>query len=396
MTEQIMALLKASNGKLEQSEIYSLIDKIIADSFEKELSRIIHCEFNDFMGFKKNEQGAAKAVGNSRNGSYSRDLQTQYGKMKLEIPRDRLAKFKTRMFDKHKRRIDNLDESIKILYAAGLSDSEIESIIDNLYDNKLSQSTVSNIAKTYSEEVKIFKQRELKEEYFAIFVDATYLSLKRDTVDCESINTVMGIDMHGQPEILAYSISPNESKTTWEEIFNELKTRGVKSAKILISDGFVGIEELMHKYLGPKCLYQRCAIHLMRNLRSFVRVDDQDAIVADFKKTLFKETKEEAYDAFNKFVEYWGNKYQKIRQWAERAPIETIYNYYNFPQELRKFIYTNNRIESLHSEMKRKARNHIQFPTEDSLERFVVMIFNWYNHTKGQRHINNWKLIANL
>jgi len=214
MTEQIMMLLKASEGKLDQSQIYDLIDKIIASSFQKELTKIIHCEFNDFMGFKKNEQGAAKAKGNARNGSYDRKLGTEYGTLDLNVPRDRNADFQTKMFDNNQRRIEHLDDAIKLLYAAGMTQSEIEKIVGNIYNNKLSQSTVSNISKQYSEEVKDFKNRPLQKEYFALFLDATYISLKRDSVDKESLNTIMGIDMNGQPEILTFCVAPSETKST--------------------------------------------------------------------------------------------------------------------------------------------------------------------------------------
>lgn len=396
MTEQIMALLKVSEGKLDQSQIYDLIDKIIASSFQKEVSKIIHCEFNDFMGFKKNEQGAAKAKGNARNGSYERKLGTDYGVLDLNIPRDRNGDFQTKMFDNNQRRIEHLDDAIKLLYAAGMTQTEIEKIVGNLYNNKLSQSTVSNISKQYSEEVKEFKNRQLQKEYFALFLDATYISLKRDSVDKESLNTIMGIDMNGQPEILTFCVAPSETKSTWEQMFEELRNRGVQTAKILVSDGFIGIEELMSKYLGEKCLYQRCCIHLERNLRSYVRANDQDAIAYDFKNTLHLSSKQDAYKAYDEFLSKWSKKYPGLISWTKRTPKETIYNFYEFPFELRTYIYTNNRIESLNSQIKRKARAHIQFPTQDSLERFAVTIFNGYNKTKGERHINHWRMISQL
>lgn len=394
MLVEILELLKNSQGKVPEDLLYKLAEQKIKEMMEDLLGDVIHHEFNDFLGFRKNEQGAAQAAGNSRNGSYQRKLNTRIGELNINLPRDRNADFSTKMFDKNQRNLSNLDEAVKLLYASGMSGHDIETAISKLYKNNLSQGSISNITKSFQEDVKEFNSRKLADKYFAIFVDATYLSLKRKTFDKEAVNTVIGIRLDGVCEILEFSVSPTETKSEWERIFLNLHNRGIDSCQILISDGFTGIEELSKKYFGESCKYQRCCIHLIRNLKNMVRESDQDEIASDFSDTLHMQDKEHANSAFDCFVNKWSIKYPSIKTWAERTPKQTIYAFMDFPRKLRKLIYTNNRIENLNAIIKRKARKHIQFPSQDSLERFVVSSYMSYNNSQKERHIQNYTLIS--
>jgi len=279
------------------------------------------------------------------------------------------------------------------MYAEGLTETQIQAIIEKIYDKKLSKSCISDMVDVVIEDIQKFQNRPLQEKYFAIFCDSTYVPLRRQTVDKEAINIVIGIDMKGYPEVLAYSITPEECKTAWEDLFLDITKRGVKSSMILISDGFVGISELIKTYL-PGCLHQRCFIHLARNLGDKVRKEDRAAITNEFMYLAKQLDMKHAVEQFQLFIERWSKKYPSILKWSNSIDHKTIFNFYKFPIELRKCIYTNNRSENIMKEVKRNSKQHIQFPTEESEHKFLVSRFNIYNMRVGKRQIWNWQYIS--
>lgn len=367
------------------------IKELIHDEIERAVNSILKNELTAFLGFEKNEQGKACERGDSRNGSFKRELNTTYGPIHVEVPRDRNSEFRTKLFEPYKRSTESIADTVIKLYKANMTDSQIQEIIDSLYRHKYSKSTISIMTDAIEEDVKNFHNRKIDEEYFAIFLDATYVPLRRNTVEKESINIVMGIDMKGYPEILDFSITPEESKDSWKDLLEGLNKRGLKKAKILISDGFVGIDELMKTYL-PGCLQQRCYIHIVRNLMNKVRKEDQGLIANQFMELANQESLEIALNKFEKFVEYWASKYKSIRKWKEQINVSTLFNFYHFPKELRKSIYTNNRIEGFNKEIKRNAKTHISWCKEEAEEKFLVTIFNKYNFGHRNR-IRGYELI---
>lgn len=368
------------------------IKNAMREEVEAAVNKVLKSELTSYLGFEKNEQGKAKEKGNSRNGKFERELNTTFGPIHVEVPRDRQSDFKTKLFEPYKRSTQNIAETVLKLYNANMTESEISDIIDALYKHKYAKSTISNITDVVLEDVKNFKERKIKKKYFALFMDATYIPLRRNTVEKESINIVLGIDLEGHPEILGYSISPSESKESWEELLKSLKARGLETAQILISDGFIGIDELIKTYL-PGCLQQRCYLHIVRNLKDKVRKYDQGIVANEFMKLARYETLEEALKKFKEFVDIWGSKYKSINEWAGCIDIMTLFNFYHFPYMLRKSIYTNNRIESFNKEIKRNAKAHVMFSTEEAEEKFLVTLFNRHNLGVSKNRIGGYELI---
>ena len=212
--------------------------------------------------------------------------------------------------------------------------------------------------------------------------------MRRDTVDKEAVFIVLGIDFNGKPEVLAFDIQPSESKESWFNIFQSLIDRGLKSSRILVGDGFTGIDDIVYNLL-PGCLYQRCFLHLCRNLMTKVRSQDKYEISQDFMELSKKDNGKEALESFDDFLEKRGTKYSSINNWASKINVNHIFNFYHFPKELRKIVYSNNRIESFNKEIRRNAKAHVQFCTEDAEEKFLVTLFNRFNlntRKNGIRH----------
>ncbi|BDP57730.1 hypothetical protein EfmJHP36_22090 [Enterococcus faecium] len=159
--------------------------------------------------------------GNSRNGSYFRSIKTEYGELTLEIPRDRNGEFKQQTLPAYKRTNDTLETTIIHLFEKGVTMSEIADLIEKMYGHHYTPQTMSNMTKVLTEEVNAFKSRALNDKYVAIFMDATYIPLKRQTVSKEAIYIAIGIREDGTKEVLSYAIAPTESTYVWNELLVE-------------------------------------------------------------------------------------------------------------------------------------------------------------------------------
>lgn len=388
LTQILTEALVNANQNGSKINLDNVIKEVIRSEVEKTVNEILGHELTAFLGYEKSEQGASKDCGNSRNGFYTRGLNTTYGPITLNVPRDRKGEFETGMFEKNKRSTKDIGQMILKLYSSGMTDGQIQEIVDALYSHKYSTSTISVITDAIKEDVVNFKSRKINERYFALFADAIYIPLRRDTVDKEAVFIVLGIDFNGKPEVLAFDIQPSESKESWFNIFQSLIDRGLKSSRILVSDGFTGIDDIVNNLL-PGCLYQRCFLHLCRNLMTKVRSQDKYEISQDFMELSKKDNGKEALESFDDFLEKRGTKYSSINNWASKINVNHIFNFYHFPKELRKIVYSNNRIESFNKEIRRNAKAHVQFCTEDAEEKFLVTLFNRFNlntRKNGIRH----------
>ncbi|NRD14325.1 IS256 family transposase, partial [Pediococcus acidilactici] len=160
---------------------------------------------------------------------------------------------------------------------------EIAELIEKMYGAHYSKATVSNMTKAVNEQVQAFQQRRLASQYAAIFLDATYLPLKRDTVQKEAVHLAIGIRPDGTKEVLNYQVAPTESTGIWTELLGTLIKQGVKDVLLFVADGLVGLDEGLNRHF-PKAKRQRCLVHVGRNLMNKVRVKDRKAVISDFKQ----------------------------------------------------------------------------------------------------------------
>ena len=156
-----------------------------------------------------------------------------------------------------------------------------------MYGHHYTPQTMSNMTKSFTEEVTSFKERELHDRYAAIYMDATYIPLKRKTVAKEAIHIAVGIRPDGSKEVLSYAIAPTESITIWEEILLDLQERGLKNVLLFITDGLKGMVGAISRFY-PKARFQHCCVHVSRNISHKVRVDDRKEVCDDFKMVCIK------------------------------------------------------------------------------------------------------------
>lgn len=378
------------NAIAEGDNLESAMRKVALLMARESVESLLRSELTAMLGYDKYESDG-KNSGDSRNGSYERTVQTSLGPLTISVPRDRNGRYEPIAIPRYKRRTDLVTSTIIKLYSSGMSDEEMRLAIGSIYEASYSRSAISSITDAVIEDVKRFSQRRLPKRLFAIFLDSTYVPLRRDSVTKEAINLAMGIDDEGVPMIIGYSITPQESAEAYRELLEGFKSRGLEEIAVAVSDGLSGIDDAISESY-PKARRQRCFVHLLRNICSKVRPSDKSSVADDFMSVAKQDTREDGERSLREFVEKWKARYPKLAIWAEKT--ENILTFYDFAEPLRKTIYTNNRIESFNKDIKRMLKKQIQFVSEEALEKRLVSMALHYNEKVGKRKVRCWREIV--
>ncbi|EOM63981.1 transposase [Enterococcus faecium EnGen0188] len=317
MNDFTTEILKTLANKGDLNELFRVhLEKAVNTLLKTELTAFLDYEKYDRIGFN---------TGNSRNGSYDRTVKTEYGELHLQIPRDRNGEFKQQTVPAYRRTNDTLEETVIHLFRKGITMSEIADLIEKMYGHHYTPQTMSNMTKVLTEEVNAFKVRTLNDKYVAIFMDATYIPLKRQTVSKEAVYIAIGIRLDGTKEVLGYGLAPTESTYVWKEILQDLNSSEVKEVLLVITDGLRGIKDSIHR-IYPNAKFQQCCVHVSRNIAHKVRVNDRKEICDDFKFVYQASSKEEANNLIGIMIDKWQKPYPRVAQSLINHHILIFYN----------------------------------------------------------------------
>lgn len=363
-TDIIQALVKKEDIKeVFRAHLETAVNTLLAT----ELTAFLDYEKYDRIGFNS---------GNSRNVTYSRTLHTEYGDLEITIPRDRNGEFKQQTIAPYKRTNDTLESFVIHMFQKGVTMAEISDLLERMYGHHYTPQTISNMTKAMTEQVDAFKSRRLDARYVCVYLDATYIALRRDTVSKEAVYIAVGIREDGSKEVLSYTIAPTESAYVWKEVLLDLKDRGAEDVLLFVSDGLKGITDCIFSEF-PAAKYQSCCVHISRNIAHKVRVADRAEICEDFKSVYRADNRELGEKALHEFVQKWQSAYPKVTKSLLENPY--IFTFYSFPKPIWRSIYSTNLIESFNKQIKKYTKRKEQFPNEESLERFIVSQFEMYN-----------------
>ena len=240
----------------------------------------------------------------------------------------------------------------------GVTTREIADLIKKMYGSYYSPAQVSNISKQMIPKVEAYHKRKLSDKFFCVYLDATYVPLRRETFEREAVYITIGIKPNGHKEVIDYCIAPNENIEVWTELLQSMKSHCLEQVELFLSDGVVGMKQaLVEAY--PKAHFQRCLVHVMRNICAKVRVDDREAVMNDFYAK-------------------WGKLYSHEVRNLKAIEVDMLV-FYNYPKQIRPSIYSTNMIESFNNIVKRKAKPKAEFPTEQSLDIFIGIQALSYN-----------------
>ena len=357
-------------------------DKFMRTQLEEGLNLLLESELTAFLGYNPYDRNGWNS-GNSRNGSYFRQIKTQFGPIKVQVPRDRNGEFHQQTLPAYGQHTDALESTVIQLYSHGVTTREISELIEKMYSSYYSAGTVSNISKQVASQVESYHQRRLSDKFFCVYLDATYIPLRRDTYQREAVYIAVGIKSNGNKEIIDYRIAPVENLEVWSEMIADFKERGLEQVELFLSDGFVGIKDMLKQYY-PKSKFQRCLIHIMRNISQKVRVTDRAEILNAFKQVHKQTNQKEAETVLHAFYEAYGSKYSRMIKDLRKLE-EDMLVFYQYPKQIRPSIYSTNMIESINRMIKRKINPKSEFPSEESLDNFLGSQVIDYNDRNANR-----------
>jgi len=238
----------------------------------------------------------------------------------------------------------------------------------------MSRSTISNITDEVLIEIEAWRNKPLSSRYYAIYIDALRIPIRRDTVSKESFYIALGLRTDLTREVLGIYHLPEECLSGWKDVIKGLKERGVSETLLFITDEFTEIEQAILSQF-PKADIQRCIIHKKRNILKKVRRKDKRAIMDDFNEVLdidnHQNTVKKAVVNLNKFIGKWGKIYPSIKNMFNRK--KEYFSYLNYPMVMRRMVYTNNWIENLNRQIRRTTKIRGSFPNEKSAEKLITL-----------------------
>jgi putative transposase len=283
----------------------------------------------------------------------------------LPVPRTRNG-FQTQLFEQYHRRQSELDEAICKMFVKGLSDVQVGDVVEALTDFRPSPSAVSRVFHSLDTEFESWKTRPLKAHYLYVFADGTYFTVIYDQEGCKMpILTVVGIDEEGRREVLAFAVGERENHTAWEDLLENLKSRGVEKVDLWITDGNSAmLNAIAAKFRTSK--RQRCVKHKMDNVLGYVPEKQQEEVRPELRAIFYQSSREKAEQELAAFIAKYENIYPSAVACLQRDG-EACLTFYSFPEKHWKFIRTTNAIERLFNEVKKRSHKMATaFRNEDS------------------------------
>ena len=352
------------------------INDLFRQKLQQAVNDLLESELTAFLGYNPYERDGWN-TGNSRNGAYYRKVDTQFGQIEIKVPRDRNGEFHQHTMPDYKRHTDVLEQTVIKLYSKGVTTREIADLIEKMYGGYYSPAMVSNISKEMIPKVEVYHQRHLSDKFFCVYLDATYIPLKRVTYEREAVYIAIGIKPDGHKEVIDYCIAPTENIEIWSEMLKGFKSRGLEQVELFLSDGVVGMKEAICQSY-PKAHFQRCLVHVMRNISAKMRVDDRQKALDEFKQIHTQSNKEMAIQVLHEFYQNWEKAYKDVVRDLRQVEPDLL-TFYNYPPAIRASIYSTNMIESFNNRLKRKTKPKTEFPTEQSLDTFIGVQAMDYN-----------------
>ncbi len=328
---------------------------------------------------------------NRKNGISSKTMKSEMGSFELDVPRDRAGTFDSQIVKKNQTHMsDQIEQKILSLYALGNSYSQISEHIEEIYGIGFSKATISAVTDKILPMLQEWRIRPLEELYPFIFLDAIHYKVKEEgKYISKAFYTVLGVKTDGKKEVLGLYLGENEGAKFWLQVLTDLQNRGVKDILIASVDGLKGFPEAINSVF-PNTEVQLCIVHQIRNSLRFVGSINQKQFAQELKAVYQAFTKEEAENELDKLEEKWGKKYPIVfTSWRNKW--DNLSLYFQYPEDIRRVIYTTNIIESVHRQFRTLTKTKGAFPNDDSLLKLLFMgIQN--AQKKWTMPIRNWSL----
>lgn len=335
-----------------------------------------------------------KTFHNRRNGKAKKTMTSDLGSFELETPRDRNGSFEPQTVPKRQVTISSdIDKKIIGLYGLGMSYSDIQSHLKEMYDFDISDGTISSITDRIIPEIKEWQNRPLESVYPLIWLDAMHYKVRDDgQVKSKAVYSILAVNMEGHKEILGIYFGNSESSSFWRQVLNDMQNRGIEDIFIACIDNLSGFGDAIED-LFPKTEVQLCLVHQMRNSAKYVTNANLREVMKDLKAVYQAPTEEKGLDALELARAKWDKKYPAIfRSWDKNW--DRLANIYKYAPDLKRLMYTTNPIESYHRMVRKVTKTKGAFSSENAILKQVYLAIR-NAQTKWTGQIFHWSAIQN-
>jgi len=384
----ISALQDLARGVKSERDLAALTQDLLKITVEASLN----AEMDAHLGYTKHSPDGYGS-GNSRNGYGTKQLKSGHGIIEIETPRDRNGSFEPQFVAKNQTRLTHFDDKILTLYAKGMSTRDIVETFRELYGADISPTLVSNVTEAVLGKVIEWQSRPLDALYPILYLDCIVVKIRQDKrVINKAVYLALGVNLEGKKELLGLWLSENEGAKFWLSVMTELKNRGVKDVLIACVDGLTGFPEAIATAF-PKTQVQLCIVHMVRNSLRFVSWKDRKQVAAGLKKIYQSVTVTQAEQELEAFAEQWDRQYPSISR-AWRSHWANLIAFFDYPDEIRKIIYTTNAIESINSVIRKATDQRKLFPNDDAALKVIYLAIE-NAAKKWSMPLRDWKPAIN-
>jgi putative transposase len=359
---------------------------VLAQLTKRLVERALQAELSEHLGYEPHQEPPG-GVGNTRNGSTPKTLQTEQGPIEVRTPRDRKGSFEPQLVRKGQRRFEGFDDKILALYSRGLSTRDIEAHLAEMYGVKVGRDLISRVTDGVMEEVREWQQRPLDDVYPVVFLDALVLKIREGgTVQRKACYLALGVTVEGERDVLGMWFQEAEGAKFWMQVLNELKQRGVSDILICCVDGLKGFPEAIEA-IYPQTVVQTCVVHLIRHSLKYVPRREREQVARDLKPIYTAVDADAAHAALEAFDDKWGARFPVITQ-AWLNAWEYVTPFLAFPPEVRRVVYTTNAIEALNRQLRKAIKTKGHFPNEEAAKKLIYLAIT--NAVPAWTRTRNW------
>jgi putative transposase len=366
--------------QIDEGRIQAHLDGVVRSTVEEALNALLDAEADHLCGARKHERTEGRK--DTRAGSYDRQLHTKAGEVTLTVPKLRSLPFETAIIERYRRRESSVEEALIEMYLAGVSVRRVEDITQALWGTRVSASTVSELNQKIYGKINEWRERPLVGEFPYIFLDGLWL--KRSwggEVKNVSVLVALGVAQSGYREILGVSEGAKEDKASWTNFLRELKQRGLKGVQLFVSDKCLGLVENLAEFY-PEAKWQRCVVHFYRNVWTAVPSGKVKEVAAMLKAVHAQEDAKAAKEKASQIIQKLKMmRLSKAAEIVENGIDETL-SYYSLPAEHWRCLRTNNPLERLMREIRRRTRVVGAFPDGQSALMLVAARLRYVAATK--------------
>jgi putative transposase len=366
--------------RIEEGKIRSHVDQVVRETVEQTLNGLLQAEADDLCGAQRYARSPERL--DTRAGHYDRKLHTKAGEVTLQVPRLRNLPFETEIIERYRRRESSVEEALVEMYLAGVSVRRVEDITEALWGTRVSPSTVSELNQKIYVQIDAWRNRPIEGEHAYVYMDGIWL--KRSwggEVKNVAVLVAIGVRFDGYREILGVVEGLKEDTESWRNFLRHLKERGLKGVRLLISDKCLGLLEAWGEFY-PEATWQRCMVHWYRNVMSVVPKGKVKEVMAMLKAIHAQEDRQAARDKARLVADKLDTMRLSQAATVVRDGVDETLSYMAFPREHWTRIRTNNVLERIMREIRRRTRVVGNFPDGKSA---VMLVAARLRHIAGTR-----------